>query len=364
MTSSSDAAGEPSLRDDDVWDSVLPARTAPVPTDRRASRTDGIPLEIDDLPYELEGRPEPPPVPNGWYALAASSDIPPGDVRSTIAAARELVVYRADDGGLGVLDAHCPHLGGHLGGGVVEGSTLACPYHGWEFDRTGSCVGIPYAQAKIPSRACVRSYPVREINEMVLFWYHAAGRGPDYEVPAISEPDDPGFAEGITWRGEFTASLQDMAENNVDYTHFHYVHRRQALDASTSAFSADGPFSTVVETFAEEDLTFTRFTYGPGVALLRVPGLMSVLSATTPIDRRHVRLLWYFFIPHEMAGFADEVIEGVVGPYGLGADQPIWRDKVFRERPLLVKGDGPILEFRRWYEQFYEGNPGRGPAER
>lgn len=354
----SDGDGAP-LRERDVWDTVLPARSSVVPTDRRATRTAGMPLEVDDLPYELDGRGEPPPVPNGWYALAASSDLAAGDVLSTIAASRELVVFRGGDGELGVVDAYCPHLGGHLGGGAVEGSTLACPYHGWEFDSSGACVEIPYSTGRIPSRACVRSYPVREVNGMVLFWYHVAGEDPTYEVPEITEPTDADFADGIEWRGAFTAALQDMAENNVDYTHFHFVHRREALDASTSRFSTDGPFSTVVETFSEENLTFTRWTYGPGVALLRVPGLMSVLSATTPVDRRHVRLLWYFYLPHAMAELADEIIDGVVGPFGLGADQPIWRDKVFRDRPLLVKGDGPVMEFRRWYEQFYEGNPGR-----
>jgi hypothetical protein len=152
------------------------------------------------------------------------------------------------------------------------------------------------------------------------------------------------------------ASLQDMAENNVDYTHFHFVHRRDALDDSTSQFTTDGPFSTVVERFEAEDLVFTRYTYGPGIALLRVPGLMTVLTSTTPIDRRHVRLLWHFYLPLSLAGAADDIMDGVTGEYGLGADLPIWRDKVFRERPLLVKGDGPIAEFRRWYSQFYEGN--------
>ena len=39
---------------------------------------------------------------------------------------------------------------------------------------------------------------------------------------------------------------------------------------------------------------------------------------------------------------------------GLQADVPIWRDKIYRERPVLVKGDGPIAEFRRWYQQFYK----------
>jgi hypothetical protein len=56
-----------------------------------------------------------------------------------------------------------------------------------------------------------------------------------------------------------------------------------------------------------------------------------------------------------LADAADELIEGVTGPYGLQADLPIWRDKVYRERPVLVKDDGPIMEFRRWYTQFYEG---------
>jgi hypothetical protein len=32
----------------------------------------------------------------------------------------------------------------------------------------------------------------------------------------------------VVYRSEFTAALQDMAENNVDYAHFHFVHRRKA----------------------------------------------------------------------------------------------------------------------------------------
>ena len=29
---------------------------------------------------------------------------------------------------------------------------------------------------------------------------------------------------------------------------------------------------------------------------------------------------------------------------------------VFQEHPVLVKADGPIVEFRRWYSQFYDGS--------
>jgi phenylpropionate dioxygenase-like ring-hydroxylating dioxygenase large terminal subunit len=197
---------------------------------------------------------------------------------------------------------------------------------------------------------------VAEQHGLVLFWFHAAGAAPGYQVPTFDEAHDPDWSEPHEYHGELVASLQDMAENNVDYTHFYFVHGRDALDESTSQFRTDGPFSTVVERFEEQDLTFTRYTYGPGIALIRIPNLATVLTTTTPIDRRHVRLLWHFYFPPGLEAVADDIIDGVVGPHGLGADEPIWRDKVFLERPLLVKGDGPITEFRRWYEQFYEGS--------
>jgi 3-ketosteroid 9alpha-monooxygenase subunit A len=36
-----------------------------------------------------------------------------------------------------------------------------------------------------------------------------------------------------------------------------------------------------------------------------------------------------------------------------GQDVEIWKDKVYREDPILCDGDGPINKLRRWYEQFY-----------
>ena len=341
---------------ENVWDSVIPKRRDYESNDRRTSGPDsGPPIAREDVPYELGPQPESPPVPNGWYAIAPSRDLGAGDVLSIIAVERELVVFRGSDGVASVIDAHCPHMGAHLGGGTVSETTLACPYHGWRFDSSGTCVEIPYSDSRIPTKACVPSYPTREQDGMILFWFHAGGAEPDYEVPTVDERGAAGWSDAIEFRGELVASLQDMAENNVDYTHFHFVHGREALNDSTSKFTTDGPFSTVVERFEGEGLTFTRYTHGPGIALLRVPDFMTVHTATTPIDRRHVRLLWHFYLPEAMVGVADEIIEGVTGPHGLLADVPIWRDKVFRERPLLVKGDGPITEFRRWYDQFYAG---------
>lgn len=303
--------------------------------------------------YQLRPHPEPPPIPNGWYALCGAGDVATGRVRSVIAVERELVVFRDEDGAAHVLDAHCPHNGAHLGGGSVTRGALQCPYHGWRFDGSGTCVEVPYSDARIPAKACIPSYPVREQDGFILFWFHARGEAPTYEVPTTEEVDDPDWSDAYEFRYELVAALQEMGENNVDYAHLCYVHGREFVPNDTSEFTTDGPFATVIESLPD-GASFRRNAWGPGVALLRVPGVTTVLATTTPIDRRHCRLHWHFHFPKAMEGVAEDIITGFTGTYGLQADVPVWRDKVYVERPLLVKADGNIADFRRWYAQFYD----------
>ncbi len=303
--------------------------------------------------YELPERPDPPPIPNGWFSITASADLAAGEIKSVIAVGRELVVLRTEAGVATVMDAHCPHLGAHLGGGWMTGEDINCPYHGWKFDTDGTCVEIPYSDARIPSRACVPSYEVREQDGFVYFWYHTGGKAPQYEIPRVSEADDPQWSAAHVWQFEMKAALGEMAENNVDYAHLHYVHRRPNIPNDTSRFIPNGYFSEVVESLPEGP-DFVRYTYGPGIALLRITDLMTIYATTTPIDRHHARLNWHFFFPRNVEHVAEEMIDGVTGEFGILADIPIWRDKVYRNRPILVKGDGNIAEFRQWYSQFYE----------
>jgi len=45
-------------------------------------------------------------------------------------------------GVLHAIDGICPHSGGPLGHGALDGPILTCPFHGWEFDcRTGTMPG-------------------------------------------------------------------------------------------------------------------------------------------------------------------------------------------------------------------------------
>ena len=64
-----------------------------------------------------------------------SEDLKPEELRPARYFGRDFVIWRSAAGELRVFDAHCPHLGAHLGhGGKVEGESIRCPFHAWEFD--------------------------------------------------------------------------------------------------------------------------------------------------------------------------------------------------------------------------------------
>ena len=42
-------------------------------------------------------------------------------------------------------------------------------------------------------------------------------------------------------------------------------------------------------------------------------------------------------------------------------DVPIWESKIYRERPIITKIDGPVTQYRRWFRQFYSEVGGPRP---
>src|SRR5690606_2252178 len=52
--------------------------------------------------------------PSGWFVVATSEELVPGQLLSLRYFGRELVAFRGESGKPSVIDAHCPHLGAHL----------------------------------------------------------------------------------------------------------------------------------------------------------------------------------------------------------------------------------------------------------
>src|SRR5688572_29591868 len=170
-----------------------------------------------------------PRYPNGWFQVAYADDLKPGAALPLRYFGRDLVLFRTEGGDAKLLDAHCPHLGAHLGhGGKVKGDCIECPFHAWKFDGTGACREIPYGK-KIPPRAQIGTWELRELNGMLMTWFHPDGAAPAWEVPALAETGHADWTpyEKRSWK--VRTHNQEMAENAVDNAHFLYLHGTQEM---------------------------------------------------------------------------------------------------------------------------------------
>lgn len=67
--------------------------------------------------------------------VAGVGDINPGEGRVVDVAGREIAVFNVD-GRYYAIDNSCPHRGGPLGEGDLDGAVIACPWHAWRWDVT------------------------------------------------------------------------------------------------------------------------------------------------------------------------------------------------------------------------------------
>ena len=79
----------------------------------------------------------------GWMAqftkVASRAEIPAGAGKVVEAGGRAIAVFNCD-GTFYAVDNTCRHRGGPLGEGSLSGTTVTCPWHGWEYDvATGAC---------------------------------------------------------------------------------------------------------------------------------------------------------------------------------------------------------------------------------
>lgn len=311
-------------------------------------------------------------VPYGWYAVLRSGQLRPGKVVSLHYFGRALIAFRGADGQAAVRDAHCPHYGAHLGvGGKAVDGTVECPFHGWRFGPDGRCTYAPFA-LRTP-KVSVGGLPVREHSGLIFAY--VGPTAPAWQVPEIPETTRRDFAAPIDDVSTARIHIQEMRENIVDESHFHYIHGQSA--PPVQSLRPDGPFAEVRGRIRRRvigwdiDNTFDVSMYGPGVMVVRVHGpVLSVtaVALTTPVDERtsEMRMLYYvrkpswapFLVPALKLIFQFEALREV------RHEVRIWDHKIHQPHPILLPHENGIKALRRWYAQFYpSGAAGELPAE-
>lgn len=81
--------------------------------------------------------------------LANVSDVPEGGcITVPVEHGQEIALFKIK-GEIFALNNACPHMGGPLNEGEIEGCLITCPWHGWQFDvKNGTCVNMPGEEAE------------------------------------------------------------------------------------------------------------------------------------------------------------------------------------------------------------------------
>ncbi len=305
-----------------------------------------------------------PASPDGWFGVGAGSDLAPGDVRPVTYLGQDLVLFRGEDGIARVFDAYCPHLGAHLGiGGRVCGDGIACPFHGWRFDGGGQLVEVPGLDRS--PRATAHAWPVCERNGRIFIWHHAEGLPPSYEVISY-RPDE---SEWTSWRSNsyrVRVHVQDLTENIIDRSHFAAVHDMAPPEKEHFEVRFEGPSMIVEQSLkvtavdmAGYEIQTTSTTCGPGIVAVEVsqnPIEQLTYITQTPIDDELTEVNLCFSmkaLPDQRATESISELNDRITNEQFTQDVPIWENKTYRERPMLTKSDGPVVQYRRWFRQFY-----------
>ena len=80
---------------------------------------------------------------SGRVRVSDAGEVPTGTGRVTEVGGRSIALFNVD-GRYYAIDNDCPHRGGPLGEGDLEGTVVACPWHAWRWDvTTGANVNNP-----------------------------------------------------------------------------------------------------------------------------------------------------------------------------------------------------------------------------
>jgi len=68
-----------------------------------------------------------------FVRVAKVADVPAGAIQQVDAGGRPIALANVG-GAFHAIDGTCLHRGGPLGEGMLEGTVVTCPWHGWQFD--------------------------------------------------------------------------------------------------------------------------------------------------------------------------------------------------------------------------------------
>jgi nitrite reductase (NADH) small subunit len=98
---------------------------------------------------------------SNWLKVCALEEIPKLGARVVKSKIGDIAVFRNAENEVFALHDKCPHKGGPLSQGIVHGTRVTCPLHGWN-------ICLDSGNAVEPDVGCAKTYPTKVENNQIF----------------------------------------------------------------------------------------------------------------------------------------------------------------------------------------------------
>jgi len=269
-----------------------------------------------------------------WQPVALASDIAERPIAIRVLS-EDLVLFRDEAGQPGLLGLYCPHRAVDLSYGRVENGGLRCLYHGWLFDRGGSCLEQPAEPDESRYKEEIRhtAYPCREAAG-AIFAYLGPGAPPLFPAFHFLQAPAPKVHQSKLFHA---CNYLQANEGNLDPAHLSYLHRfSEPLPDRAGGYRA-GTRAIIGDRRPKIEIERTRF------------GLRLYTQRQTGDGRKHVRVTC-FVLPN-LGFFSGQEQRHGEGGYSVHWHVPIddeshWRYEFYYHATHPLDKDGLIARAR------------------
>ena len=213
-----------------------------------------------------------------YWQPAALADELDGErpVKAVRLLGQDLVLFRDENGVLGLLDRDCPHRGADLAFGRLEHGGLRCAFHGWLFDTAGRCLETPAEPegSTLCTRIRQKSYPVVERNG-IIFAYLGEGEPPAFPAFDCFRASE---THSFAFKGLIECNWLQALEVGIDPAHASFLHRFFEDEDTSEAYGkqfrsasagSEMAMTRVLREFPRPVIEIERTDYGLRLIALR-----------------------------------------------------------------------------------------------
>ena len=326
--------------------------------------------------------------PTGWFQVGWSDELAPGQATAVVYFGQDLVLWRGESGTLFAADAHCLHLGMHLGvRSTVVGDEVKCAWHGWQWDGEGRNTLIPFSAQTCKAHLRLKMWTIQDWYGAMMIWHDVADRPPLWPLDTIDDLESGEFFDMLPSCRvvhRIKAHPQLPLENSCDVFHVAFVHGGEAAEPVSMVFDEYCCHEELAITYgASKDSSWLTpdgqaraiikaRMWGIGNTWLRfpdelLPGVQ--LTNVTPVDDTYSD--YYFGMSTRRPDDASATEPGAVERRFIDFQMKVieqdfftWENlKVLQAPNFAVEEAKFYSAMRRWCRRFYP-DPADAPSDR